>query len=460
MRISPIILRVFAGHFLGLLLLMQPEASNAQSLLERLVMPGDLIEGHAKLEKNCENCHESFSQGAQSRLCVSCHKRIDEDVREKQGFHGRSKEVAQRECRHCHTDHIGRDGDIVQLDTETFPHDVTDFALVGAHRSVTCASCHPAAKAFRDAPGSCFGCHEADDPHKTRLGRECEDCHKETTWSETRPFDHSKTDFALKGAHRKLDCKACHIGEIYSDLSVDCVGCHRIQDVHNGTFGKKCESCHAVQTWADARFDHKRDTDFALVGKHEKVACNKCHGATTAASKTPTKCVECHGKDDPHRGKLGTKCDTCHTPKGWRQEVAFDHDITRFPLIGLHVLVPCEGCHLDATYRIEDLACATCHTKDDKHEARLGTSCASCHNPNGWAFWSFDHDTRTKYRLTGQHAGLECEACHTQARNKDVQLATDCASCHARDDVHKGAFGRRCEQCHTTRKFKGAKLRK
>jgi hypothetical protein len=39
-----------------------------------------------------------------------------------------------------------------------------------------------------------------------------------------------------------------------------------------------------------------------------------------------------------------------------------------------------------------------------------------------------------------------------------VKLAGDCASCHARDDVHLGQFGRQCQRCHGSVTFKGARM--
>ena len=54
--------------------------AKAQSFFERLVSPGALIEGHAKLEKDCSNCHATFDKGAQTRLCLDCHKAVRADI--------------------------------------------------------------------------------------------------------------------------------------------------------------------------------------------------------------------------------------------------------------------------------------------------------------------------------------------------------------------------------------------
>jgi hypothetical protein len=39
-------------------------------------------------------------------------------------------------------------------------------------------------------------------------------------------------------------------------------------------------------------------------------------------------------------------------------------------------------------------------------------------------------------------------------------LPTDCYSCHAKRDVHRGKFGKDCGRCHTTSTFTTAFIRK
>jgi hypothetical protein len=99
------------------------------------------------------------------------------------------------------------------------------------------------------------------------------------------------------------------------------------------------------------------------------------------------------------------------------------------------------------------LVCASCH-RDRRHEGRLGADCALCHNPNGWARWRFDHDTQTRYPLTGAHRGVNCHACHVIKNITKITLETDCYGCHRQDDAHRGALGRTCERCHVTSSFK------
>ncbi|MDE3051627.1 MAG: cytochrome c3 family protein, partial [Nitrospirota bacterium] len=81
--------------------------------VETVLMPGQVIEGHAKWEENCAKCHKRFDKAAQSTLCQDCHKDIRKDVQQKQGSHGRFKD--QRDCKECHTEHKGRAENIAQI---------------------------------------------------------------------------------------------------------------------------------------------------------------------------------------------------------------------------------------------------------------------------------------------------------------------------------------------------------
>lgn len=427
--------------------------AGAQSLFDRLVMPGSLIEGHAKLEKECSNCHEPFAKSSQTRLCLACHKDVAADRERKAGFHGLRPDAANLDCNHCHTDHNGRTADVVQLDRETFTHTFTDFELKGAHASLRCESCHEAGVKYRKAPRLCFDCHKGNEPHKRQLGESCERCHGEVSWRSVKPFDHSKTTFPLSSAHTSVACQACHTAEHYKGVSTVCSVCHQLQDVHQGRYGAKCETCHQSVKWDAIRFDHDRQTKFPLRGGHAKAKCDSCHTGDLYRDKLATACVACHKKDDPHKGQLGTSCEKCHGETGWRQRVAFDHDLTHFPLIGQHTLAPCEACHRTPSFKDTSTKCASCH-KDTRHEGRLGADCATCHSANGWKLWRFDHAKQTRYPLTGAHQGLNCHLCHRQKDVAKISLSTACYACHAADDAHQGNFGTVCEKCHTTTSFR------
>jgi len=64
---------------------------------------------------------------------VDCHKPIAADLKQHQGYHGRMTNSGIGECRACHTEHKGREADIVQLSRAQFDHRLTDFALEEAH---------------------------------------------------------------------------------------------------------------------------------------------------------------------------------------------------------------------------------------------------------------------------------------------------------------------------------------
>ena len=145
--------------------------------VETLLMPGKVTRAHVKQEETCGNCHDRTNVRSQSSLCLDCHKDIASDVREHLRFHGRMTNSGVGECRACHTEHKGREADIVQLDRARFDHASTDFALEGAHSALECGSCHKKGEAWRKAPATCVGCHKADDVHRGQLTQPCGECH-------------------------------------------------------------------------------------------------------------------------------------------------------------------------------------------------------------------------------------------------------------------------------------------
>lgn len=492
-----------------------PDNANAESL-EQLLMPGPVIEGHANIENECSKCHSLFEKKSQTRQCGNCHKTVAEDIRQSRGFHGLKPGLAKKECRYCHTDHEGREADIIKLDLEAFDHRLTDFALKGGHRAVKCEQCHASGKKFKEARVVCFSCHEGDDRHQKRLGTTCSDCHSEKAWSDA-SFNHSKkTKFPLKGSHRKLHCDSCHPNENYKKTPTTCVSCHLLNDIHHGelgekcgkchrperwksvgfdhgrntkfplkeshaklkcknchhgnpekeklkkecvychqdddehkgSFGKECKSCHNSRTWGQVVFNHDRDTKFKLSGSHARRQCHDCHKGIPEKEKLKSQCFDCHKMDDVHKGQEGMKCDKCHNQNAWREDVKFDHGKTRFPLTGNHNRTTCEGCHLGAEYKNASIECVDCHLKQDYHRGRMPVKCDKCHSPKGWEFTEFQHGKQTEFALKGAHKSTDCHLCHTRRYNKEVKLSQKCIDCHQQDDVHKSQQGKECGKCH------------
>src|ERR1700688_212796 len=110
--------------------------------VETLLMPGKVTRAHVKQEPDCANCHDRSNVRTQTSLCLDCHKDTATAVREHRGFHGRMSNAGVSECRACHTEHKGRDADIVLLNRAQFDHHLTEFPLEGAHAALECASCH------------------------------------------------------------------------------------------------------------------------------------------------------------------------------------------------------------------------------------------------------------------------------------------------------------------------------
>jgi hypothetical protein len=502
------------------------------SPLELLLMPGRVIQGHLKYEEECEKCHDVADRGKQTPLCLDCHKDVNRDIREEKGYHGRHARIKDQKCRDCHTEHKGREADVVKLDKLTFDHRLTDYPLKGRHAAALCEGCHRPEKKFREAVHECHTCHKDDNPHKDRLeklGEKCQTCHQEKGWPVI-DYAHDKTKFPLTGKHEKIRCADCHPNDRLFNIAKECNVCHRIDDVHEGKVGEKCKKCHETRDWKKPVFKHDTDTAFPLRDKHKPLKCQTCHREDAYKKRLPADCRGCHEKDDKHRGRYGEKCrdchaeaewkkirfdhtrdtayrlngkhvdarcadchkghlyketlstlchdchklddvhrseeglenrscERCHNENGWHKKLAFDHDVTHFPLIGLHAITACEECHPDSNFRAVKAACYECHKKDDTHRRRLGTPCALCHNPNGWNIWRFDHDAQSKFKIEGAHKKLHCDSCHTEQVDKVASTPRTCFACHRLDDRHRGQFGEQCDRCHTTRSFRDFTLR-
>ena len=429
----------------------------AQSF-ESVLAPGKVVQGHAKLEEDCKQCHVKFDRNAQSGLCADCHKEVGVDLRAKTGYHGRLKPQA---CHDCHTEHKGLEAQIINFDKKKFDHNQSDFVLREKHLSLECEKCHVAGKKYREASTQCSVCHRKDDVHKGSLGAKCADCHNQTNWKEFK-FDHGTTRFALTEKHVSVKCVECHkVGSSYKDAPRACVGCHKKDDDsakgHKGLYGEKCESCHGVHLWKTLHFNHDTDTKYALQGKHSSTKCVECHtGKLYSTIKLSRECYTCHKKDDKHKESLGKDCASCHIEKNWKESPKFDHAKSKFPLLGKHIKTECKECHKSAMFKEAPKDCYSCHKKDDKHKENLGEKCADCHSEKEWKDTQgrFVHD-KTKFALRNAHAKatVKCEACHKEL-SRFRKTPMECFSCHRKDDKHEGQEGTRCEKCHTDRDWK------
>jgi len=473
---------------------------------------------HEKLATDCVKCHKPSAsmlptkppkpagkyifEHPQSGFCVDCHKNIH-----KEQF---SPASASDNCLQCHNVKSFKD-------LSGFDHDKTRFKLVEAHAELktNCAKCHvktnqmlettpprPAAKFRFDGPGVegsaggfCLSCHK--NVHIGQFDEEfakrpCLSCHNQKTFGQRPTFDHSQTKFQIVGAHAKFknNCGECHVktNKLLATRPPKpanqflfafenrgyCDACHakeHVKQFHPPLAGQVCTSCHNQNNFAKGlTFNHHNLARFDVKNKHVEVKCVECHTPTTATYKQSphhakgkfifegllTKdCALCH--KDPHAGRFGPKCSTCHTDAGWGATAGFHKD---FVLTGVHRLLDCNQCHAN-NRQLSGTGddCKICHQKDDVH---LGAQpdCKSCHIQQFWSAPKFQHGM-TDFPLRGAHRLLECGECH--AHGVYQGKSSECVSCHLEDSVlvnfpnHKQAGFSQCETCHNQFQFRGKK---
>ncbi len=423
---------------------------------------------------SCESCHRTASFTAPV-ACVSCHQRdyaaTTEPNHAAAGF--------PVTCDSCHRP---SDSTWQTNGGGGFNHNAY-FALVGAHATVACQTCH-ANNVYAGTPTDCVGCHLADytktqNPNHAAAGfpTTCDVCHRptDTQWQTgTGSFNHTAF-FPLVGVHATVACAACHANNRYAGTPTDCVGCHqadynRTQNPNHAAAGfpTTCDLCHRPTDpqWQNGSTSFDHNTVYPLVGVHATLACQTCHANNVYAG-TPTACVGCHQTDynktqNPNHAAAGfpTTCEICHRPTDaqW-QGARFDHNSV-YPLVGVHATVACQTCHANNVYAGTPTACIGCHqadyngTNNPNHAAAgFSTSCQACHRPadTQWQNASFDHNS--VFPLVGVHATVACTTCHVN--NVYAGTPTDCAGCHQADynktqsPNHAAAgFPTTCQVCH------------
>jgi len=364
----------------------------------QILSPGKLGQSHAKLEglSQCTQCHE-LGKKVDGARCLICHKILGDLIKHKKGFHGQGPASLQP-CIHCHRDHRGRKGALVEWTTakKNFAHPGTGFRLQGKHQKAKCKDCHRARlttnvklkKRLQDHAEStylglsqeCSNCHF--DEHRGQFKAGCQQCHTPKEFSKAPGFDHQKS-WLIDGAHKRVECSKCHpMKDVaapehpvstpkstthmaqYKGVGKDgCIGCHR--DVHAGKFGKQCKRCHTTARWSrttlargDVAFHQK--TRFPLKGRHRQAKCTSCHprqanGKLQQRGLHFAHCNDCHL--DAHFDQMPKKkdsngsyvpCDRCHNENGFypTRFPLEQHDKTDYPLRGSHRSVACNGCHV------------------------------------------------------------------------------------------------------------------
>ena len=352
------------------------------------------LEGLHSLAK-CRDCHQEPVFAHVGTACVDCHQDL---------HRGRLGPV----CEDCHTPNGWIDRPQMRRD-----HDATALPLVGAHERVDCDACHEGAvrSDYVGTPFECYSCHAdvyhgttAPDHEASGFGTDCIQCHGvfAATWG-SGDFIHSGV-FPLTGAHRTVDCMACHT-DGFAGIPTDCVACHQ-DDYDSSTdpghlaagFSTDCRSCHTTNGWVPSTFDHNA-TAFPLTGAHRPLDCLACHAS--GYSGTPTDCVACHqddydGTTDPAHLAAGfpTDCLPCHTTTAWTPST-WDHD----PLFPIY-----NGKHAQ-----EWNTCTDCHTVPSNYAV---FECIFCHEHNQ-SDSDDDHSEVQDYR----YLSSECFRCHPRGDN-------------------------------------------
>lgn len=266
-----------------------------------------------------------------------------------------------------------------------------------------------------------------------------------------RAFDHDRTGFELRGAHRGAPCASCHQGGVFEGTPTRCEACHDgvtatgVPPAHIRTT-RRCDACHRPEGWSPVlRMDH-----LEVLG-----GCGGCHNGIVAEGK--------------HAGHMqsGNDCASCHDTGRWTHAV-FDHggitggcsachngaQATGKPANHVMTASECNGCHstlawLPASFDHANVtgACSGCHNGTNatgKAPSHFVTSedCATCHTTTAWTPSSFTHRSPS---YPGDHrAALACTACHTGNAQavpwRFPAYQPDCAGCHADDfkpDSHK-----------------------
>ena len=114
----------------------------ATVMVEAQISPGDLAEEHAELEgiMNCTECH-ILGGDVSNEKCLDCHQELKIRIDQNRGYHA-STEVKNKDCASCHSDHFGRDFEMVRFDEADFNHLLTGYDLTGQHERIDCRQCH------------------------------------------------------------------------------------------------------------------------------------------------------------------------------------------------------------------------------------------------------------------------------------------------------------------------------
>ncbi|MCX6173148.1 MAG: cytochrome c3 family protein, partial [Ignavibacteriales bacterium] len=402
----------------------------------------------SKNKSQCFNCHEDIHENSVGKNCVRCHDTRTWIIEKITDLHRMSRfpligNHTKANCNQCHLSSSKLKFDPIGINcfdchsvnyyatknpnhvnanfstdcqqchslispvwlTTSVIHDF--FPLTGSHNIANCFACHNQTS-YKGLTQDCYSCHKqryesVSSPNHVTLNfpKDCKQCHTTNGGWKPASFANHDSFYPLTGAHNLIrnNCSQCH-STGYSSPARQCVNCH--QQNYNGApnhlsqgYPTDCSQCHTTTVWQGATFNHS-STNFPLVGAHTSVSCQLCH--TNGYAGTPTTCISCH------QSKFTTApnhvaqnypqdCKQCHSPVDWKQ-ISFDHNTTRFPLVGSHVNVSCSSCHITKLTGTPT-TCISCHQTNFNsalnHVAQgYPTDCAKCHTTVAWNAVTFN----------------------------------------------------------------------
>jgi hypothetical protein len=402
------------GVIAALLVLASASTARAQDDFLKS-SPGPLTRSHSGLDDSahCNDCHTG-GKGLSNQKCLGCHEHADlrRRINAGKGFHSTSA-VKGRRCEQCHLDHKGRGYNLMGWRAvggmKKFNHRLAGWPLRGAHRVTDCSKCHrkrnrQGLRTFLGNSKVCGSCHKKDQPHgfTRKAMMACERCHSEAVWKPQKrrmQFDHDKRSDALmplEGSHADVSCRKCHPKARFNlpyRPPDNCRSCHKTNHKGHLFDTKNCKWCHSpkFRSLRKFRFNHAARTRFALGGAHGKLSCYKCHTRKLRKRKPNRACEICHSKDNKHRD--------------------------RFKQFG------------------------------------SPPRCATCHPSSSWKPSRFNHNRRTRFKLTGKHATTACRSCH-RGKRPDIferfnPKKVGCMGCHRHKNQHDREFtDKDCKRCH------------
>jgi hypothetical protein len=231
-----------------------------RSVSRQFVSPGPLSRGHAYLENRCASCHQT-NIGVTAAKCTACHANDERLLgRQPTAFH-----ASIRECRTCHVEHRGGNGNLIAMDH-------VELARIGARTLARASGTDEASadtlKSLKTwlrirIPGqlderstgealNCVGCHATKDRHLNFFGKDCAQCHGLTKWT-IADFRHPSP--------RSTDCAQCHQAPPshymmhFDMISKKIAGQEdaKVAGCCGAAQANQCYRCHQTTSWNDIR---------------------------------------------------------------------------------------------------------------------------------------------------------------------------------------------------------------